>query len=229
MRVSIVIDSKGPLSQLQELGQDRQGPFVLARGLNLLAKRVQQALRLNINESVQVRRKTWINNQVRIDSGTWATKTRLRVLIFLSDQAAFIGDMETGEQHIPLMGRKYLALPNSKSLGNGILGKDNPLRISNLGLHQTPHGLQGNLRTFVVHSASGKPLVLQRVANEPKGKARRGIRRATGLRLLYTLIKSSKRPQRLSWNLTAGRTVASEQAGVFSGVISSAIRDARVK
>ena len=38
MQFNIQVDSTSVLRTLEELGQERQGPFILARGLNLIAK-----------------------------------------------------------------------------------------------------------------------------------------------------------------------------------------------
>lgn len=223
----IRIDSEAVLAQLAELGEERQGPFILARGLNLLAKKVQANLRQNITETLKVRRKAWMNRQTKIDRGTWATKTRLKVRIYMDDPASFVADFETGADHTPILGRKFLAIPNPKVFGRSIIGKDHPLRVKNLNLRATPWGLRGDQRTLVIQANSGTPLVVQRVGQDVRGAGRRGVKRTSGLRLLYTLVKLSRRPRRIAWYQTAEATVAGEQVGIFAEVISAALRDTR--
>jgi len=228
MNINLAIDTQAVLDQLKELGQERQGPFILARGLNLLAKRVQQELRNNIATSLNVRHGSWLKQQVKIDNGTWATKTRLQVVIHLTDVAAFLDKLETGGEHVPIGGRKYLAIPNSKVFGNSIIGRDSLFRIKNLNLHETPKGMEGNQRTFIIDSKNtGTPLVMQRVADTDHKKRQKGMNKKTGLRILYNLIKQSKVPKKLQWFDTATNTVSTCQAAIFTDVIQDAINKAK--
>ena len=219
MKVSINVDPKPILHTLREMGQDRQGPFILARGLNLLAKKVQKNLRADFEGSLTLRRKGWILQQVKINTGQWATKTRLRVVIELTQSANFISRMETGEEKHPVSGHKYLVFPNAKSFGKRIITKDNVLKYKNLGLTQTPFGIRGRQRTFMVKTEAGTPLVLQRVAKDAHKSYKKGREKSTGLRMLYTLIKSAKIPKKIHWYTTANQTVI----GTFTQVIKEAL------
>jgi hypothetical protein len=191
--------------------------------LNLLAKRIQDNLREDFQASLQLRRAGWVKQQVKIDKGTWSTKTRLRVTIYLTDNASFIGDMEKGAERVPILGRKYLAIPNKKVFGKSVIGQDNPLRIKNLDLHSTPFGTQGKLRTFIIQAKSGTPLVMQRVEKDATGKGRRGRDRKTGLRILYNLVKHSRRPRKIHWSNVAYNTVDIESYGIFTEVMRDAL------
>lgn len=228
MKISIQMHSEPILSTLKELGQDRQGPFVLAKSLNMLAKRVQENLRDDFQASLQLRRVGWVKNQVKIDSGQWSTKTRLKVTIYLTDPASFIGDMEDGTQRVPILGRKYLAIPNKKVFGKGVIGPENELRVKNLNLHSTPFGTQGLLRTFILKDKeTGTPLIMQRVSKDTTGKGKRGRNRKTGLRLLYDLVKHSSRPKKIHWSNVAYNTVDIESYGIFTDVMYQALRDTK--
>jgi hypothetical protein len=231
MKVQFQIDSAAVLNMLQELGQDKQGPFILARGMNLLAKQVQTALRDNLASNLTLRRTAWVKQQVMIRPGTWATKTRLVVKIELSDPGAFLSGFEGGADHIPGMGRKFLAIPNKKVFGNRIMGENNLFKVTNLDLHQTPHGMEGRQRTFILHTkASGTPLIMQNVSDSiKKGWGKKGVNRYLAARILYTLVRSSKRPARLSWYDTANQTVITQQAETLGQVMRDALADAKGK
>ena len=228
MSINIQIDSKALLAQLEELGESKQGPFILSKSLNQLAKVVQTNLLTDMKESLRVRRKQWLNNQVKIRTGTWATKYRLMVKIELDTPAEFLSAFETGEEHVPYAGHSWLAVPSSKVFGKSIIMNDNPLKPKNLMLTQH-HGLiQGLERTFLVKTKKkGTPLILQRTSKTDKGKRRRGTNTKTGVRLLYTLIKASMRPHKIHWYDTANMTVQNEQYGIFSFVMEQALIDAK--
>lgn len=229
MQINFKIDSSSVLKQLQELGADKQAPFIMAKGINLLAKQVQKDLRQNLADSLKLRHKQWIFNQVRIDSGTWASKTRLKVTIYVSDAASFLERMEEGAERVPILGRHFLAFPNSKVFKLNIIGKDDPLRIANLALEHKQRGIQGLQRTFLINAKStGTPLILQRVDKDEKGKKRRGIRRSTGVRLLYTLVKLVRIPKKIAWYSTAQQTVDHYTYSTMSQVMSQALKDTKV-
>ena len=229
MQVNITIDSASVLNPLKELGQDRQGPFILSKSLNLLARKVQDNLREDIRQTLHVRRWSWVKNSVKIDKGTWSTKTRLWVKIYLTEAASFIGAMEDGAQHLPRNGHQFLCVPNEAVFGGKIIEAANPLYVKNLHLTEAKgHILKGEQRTFMVDSKkTGNPLILQRVGNEARGKAKRGTSKASGLRMLYVLLKATKRPQRIHWATTANATVANESTGIFTEVMRDALATAR--
>lgn len=241
MQVNLQIDSQAILNQLRYLGKDGQAPYILANTLNTLASRVQYNLRQNLSQSLNLRHRTWILNQVRIESGTWATKTRLKVRIALTDAAAFIARMETGEQRLPFGGHSYLAVPNPDVFGNKIIDRNNPLRIKRLAFQETPWGLRGQERTFMIHGSGGIPLIMQRqdvasykTAGNSKAlkameKATKGQRKSSGLRVLYSLIKTAKIPKKITWYDTANETVMNEQTGIFYYVIRKALDDSKGK
>jgi hypothetical protein len=58
MQIKIKIDDASVRAQLKELGAERQTNFILSRSLNLLAKRVQTNLQSNIENSLNLRRKS---------------------------------------------------------------------------------------------------------------------------------------------------------------------------
>jgi len=235
MGISIKINREAIMQELIGLGQEKQGPFILSRTLNLLAKEIQSAERIHVTDATKVKRPGWIKNQIRIDSGTWATKTRLKVKIYVTDQASFLVDLDEGNEHIPIGGRQFLAVPSTKAFGSKVIGKDNPLRIVNLHLKESPNGqLKGDLRTFTVgHNGKNKhPLILQRVS-ALKAKRSRGsiasMGAKTGLRLLYTLVAHTFRPKKLRWYDVANATVIHEQEGIWTSVMIDALRTARAK
>jgi hypothetical protein len=227
MQIKIKVDAASVKAQLKELGEERQTNFILSRSLNLLAKKVQTNLQSNLENSLHLRRKSWVLRQVKINSGQWATKTRLSVTIQLTEAARFIASFETGAQHLPLLGKKYLAIPNAEVFGNSIITSKNPLYIKNLAFHNTPFGTRGLQRTFIVNPKSGAdPLILQRVAPGSKGKKSRGVK-DSGLRMLYRLVKASHRPRKIQWYDTANSTVVREQYGIFSTVIKDALANTK--
>ena len=221
MQFNIQVDSTSVLRTLEELGQERQGPFILARGLNLIAKQIQASLFVNLDTNLTIRRKGWTKQQIKIDTGTWATKTKLSVVIHLTPLATFLSDFEKGAEHLPVNGRSWLTVPNPKTLGKNPMQLNNPLRVKNLSFHETPFGLRGEQRTFMIHTPAGQPMVMQRVGNDIKGRNRRG------LRILYFLSRATKRPQRIQWYDAANATVMREQYGTFTQVVREALAKAK--
>ena len=231
MKVQIKIDSAAIMAQLTELGQERQGPFILSKTLNRLAKQVQSNLAADIKDNLKIKpaRWTFIKQSVKIGSGSWSTKSRLRVTIDIDPRANFLNEFEEGEEHLPIGGRKFLAVPVKRVFGNSVIDANNPLRIKNLNLHDVKgNRMEGNLQTFLVHSKkTGTPLVLQRVAKDAVGKGRKGINRKTGVRMLYTLLRESHRPRRIHWESVANATVSGDAEGIWTEVISQALKDTR--
>ena len=233
MRVNIAIDSKGILDQLHELGQDKQGPYILSRTLNLLAKQIQADIKTDFQSFLKLRRSAWIKNQVRIKDGKWSTKTRLSLEIAITDDAAFLSGLDTGAERYPVLGRKYLAIPNPSVFRNLIIGGDNPLRVPNLALHSTPHGTAGLQRTFMIKSREGgKTYIMQRTAADERGsKARKAgtLRYMSGLRMLYTLSRTVHIPKKIHWHEVANSTVINNQAQISKKVIAQALKDTRAR
>ena len=238
MLIKLYVDSTSVLNTLSDLGEARQGRFILSRGLNLLAKRVQAELQKNVDENLHLRRRPWILKQVKIGQGNWSTMKRLVVKIQLSDAAKFISDFEMGAERVPHNGHSYMAFPNKDVFGNGIIGQKNPLRIKNLNLHDTPQGVRGDQDTFIIHSSKGTPLIMQRLADavwknagnlkklkKMEKENKKGRNAETGLRILYNLIKNINVPKKISWYDTANSTVVNEQYGIFSQVIKEALAD----
>ena len=223
--VGIKIDSRSVLNQLHELGQDRQGAFVLSRSLNLLARKVQDDLRHMEEDRLTLRRRTWVLNQTKIDKESWSTKTRLVVTIALTPAADFLGRMEDGTTKHPRH-NGYLMIP-TWVMGKGVIDRSNPLAIKNLNLRQTAHGIQGDKRTFMLKTTKGEPLILQRVGDDAKGRAAHGKNLSSGLRVLYMGKKSVPIPKKLQWYETAQHTVQTEQYNVFKGVLEAALKAKR--
>lgn len=228
MKVSIRIPAEQITKQLTELGQERQGPFIISKTINLLGKKVQTNLRKDFETNLSLRRKTWTLQQIKINKESWSTKARLTLTIELTEKATFITPMEKGEAHYPINGKKYLVFPSSKAFGKRIIGQNDILRVKNLALRNTPHGLQGNQRTFLIKSKeTGTPLIMQRVSQDAARSYKKGRSKSTGLRLLYTLIKHSNRPKKIHWTDTATHTVREEFTTTAAEVMSKALKDAK--
>jgi len=225
----IQLDTAPILAQLKELGQERQLNFILSKTLNTLAIKVRDNLRADFKNSLHLRHTSWVLNQIGIKPKTYSTKTRLIVKIDLSDAGSFLSAFEMGQQHLPLNGHTFFAIPNAKTMGRSVIMPGNPLSVHNLNLQESKRGLQGLQRTFMVKSKeTGTPVILQRVGPEVKGKGKKGLG-ADGLRLLYTLVRESKRPRKIHWRDTANLTVEHEQVGIFAEVMAQALADAKKK
>ena len=229
MKLQIRIDKQPLLNQLAELGMERRGPYMVSLALNRLAKAVQKGLQKDITDNLTMNKEAWIKKQVSVRTGTWASPTRLVVRVELLDTASFLAGFEYGQEHLPSKG-KFMVLPQKKVFGKtGIVGPDNPLRIKALAFHTTPHGLEGSQRTFVLHTVNNTPLVMQRIGPDDKGRARRGIKRSTNMRVLYAMIKHSHRDKKIHWVDTSSNTVRTETGPIFAEVIRYAIASARPK
>jgi hypothetical protein len=236
MSFVLEVNTKQILDELAFFSETKQGPFILSRTLNQLAKRVQSNLRADIAGSLRLRRTQWVNQQVKIDTGMWSTKQRLHVTIHLTDPARFISDFEDGGEHVPFAGHTWLTIPNKRVFGdNKIFQKDDELKPANLHFKEHLGHTLGDKRTFIVNGNGKNPLILQRVAAKVGSKRGRqkgvssysSTSSSTGLRLLFTLIKHAQRPAKIHWYDTANKTVEYESEGIWSSVISDALKDVK--
>jgi hypothetical protein len=232
MQILVKIDAQAALESLEELGLSKKGPYILRDLLNGLAKRVQANLQQDMADSLKIRRTAFIKNAVKIDRGTFALTNRLSVTIHLDDRADFLSQFESGGEHVPAFGHDHLAFPNRDVFGSKIIRGDNPLRPKNLNLTESKGGYKGNLRTFLIQSSTGTPMILQRTtphkAKRAKGQMY-GLSSKTGTRLLYLLIKASQRPQKIHWYSTVDRTVQGEAQGIWTSVVREALEHLRAK
>ena len=179
-----------------------------------------------------MRRTTFVKNAVKIDRGTFALTNRLTVTIHIDDRADFLNQFEEGGEHVPAFGHFHLALPNRTVFGRRIIRQADPLRPKNLQLHEHKGDIIGLQRSFVIKSAKGEPMIMQRTSAH-KAKRSKGqvasLAARTGTRMLYLLIQASKRPQKIHWASTADRTVQGEAEGVWQDVVREAFEHLRAK
>lgn len=250
MSVEIHVNTSGVMVMLAHA--QGQLPYAISLGLNRLANIGQKAEQDQMKRSFKLRRETFVLRGVKINKADRASKTSWRVTIQLSypDNRPFMDQHEQGGFRTRRGGR-FLWQPNSEVFKSKVISASNPLAPKNLHMTRTPGGqIKGDQRTFMVKTASGQRLVLQRedrrldkrsarglksltLDNFAGGmgprtkKEKRSIRRTGGTRLLYRLVERVRIPADLRFVETISREVAAQQAAVMNEAVREALRTAR--
>jgi len=215
--ISITIDTSSAVKALTEIGRPDQIAFAVSNAINRVLNLIQDAVRGDMYSRLELRKVAWNLRQVKISKANRATASKLVGQVEINPEAYNLIRLNTGQDHLPLNGQKYVPIPNAEVFGKKVILKGNPLSISSLALHQGPKGLVGNQNTFVVDKPGQTALVLQRQAGimgphtkkEAKGvaKAQKGRSNKTGNRVLYTLVPSVRTPKKVDFFLLAKRVV----------------------
>lgn len=248
--IEIRVDVNGGLRMLAEASG--QAGFGIALGLNRLANEGQKAEQRHIRRAFRLRREQFVVRGVKISKANRATKTSWRVVIQLAypDDRPFMDQHEKGGFRTRHGGR-FLWQPNQQVFRSKVIAASNPLHPKNLHMHKTDKGqIKGDQRTFMVKTASGQRLVLQREDRRLDGRSKRGlkgltldnfaggmgprrkketrsIRRTGGTRLLYRLVERVKIPADLRFVDTIGKEVAAKQGVIMQRALLDAMRTAR--
>ena len=248
--ITIHVDTRGVMAMLAH-AQD-QLPFAVSLGLNRLANAGQAAEQAHMRKAFKLRREQFVVRGVKINKVDRATKTSWRVVIQLAypDDRPFLDQHEKGGFRTRHGGR-FLWQPNQQVFRSKVIAASNPLHPRNLHMHKTDKGqIKGDQRTFMVKTASGQRLVLQRedrrldqrsarglksltLDNFAGGmgpstkKQKRSIRRTGGTRLLYRLVERVRIPADLRFVETIQREVAVKQGVIMQDAMRQALRTAR--
>jgi hypothetical protein len=248
--ISIHVDTRGVTAMLTR-AQD-QLPFAISLGLNRLANAGQAAEQAQMRHVFKLRREQFVVRGVKINKVDRATKTSWRVVIQLAypDSRPFMDQHEKGGFRTRHGGR-FLWQPNQQVFRSKVIAASNPLHPRNLHMHKTDKGqIKGDQRTFMVKTASGQRLVLQRedrrldkrsarglksltLDNLAGGqgpntkKQKRSIKRTGGTRLLYRLVERVRIPADLRFVSTIEREVAMKQRAIMQDAMHQALRTAR--
>lgn len=248
--ITIQVNIQGALTMLAK-AQD-QLPFAISLGLNRLANAGQAAEQAHMRKAFKLRREQFVVRGVKINKADRATKTSWRVVIQLAypDDRPFMDQHEKGGFRTRHGGR-FLWQPNQQVFRSKVIAASNPLSPKNLHMQRTPAGqIKGDQRTFMVKTANGQRLVLQRQDRKLDGRSVRGlksltldnfaggmgprtkkekrsIRRTGGTRLLYRLVERVRIPADLRFVDTIQREVAAKQGVVMQEALMQALRTAR--
>lgn len=252
--ITIQVNIQGALTMLAK-AQD-QLPFAISLGLNRLANAGQAAEQAHMRKAFKLRREQFVVRGVKINKADRATKTSWRVVIQLAypDDRPFMDQHEKGGFRTRHGGR-FLWQPNQQVFRSKVIAASNPLSPKNLHMQRTPAGqIKGDQRTFMVKTANGQRLVMQRVdrtirkgtdlskftlenvanthggnALQPDKKHRkaRRLHLNNGTRLLYRLVERVHIPADLRFVDTIQREVAAKQGVVMQEALMQALRTAR--
>lgn len=248
--ITIHVNAQGALAMLANAHD--QLPFAISLGLNRLANAGQAAEQAQMRKGFKLRREQFVVRGVKIDKADRATKTSWRVVIQLAypDDRPFMDQHEKGGFRTRHGGR-FLWQPNQQVFKSRVIAASNPLSPKNLHMKRTPAGqVKGEQRTFMVKTASGQRLVLQRedrrldqrsargiksltLDNFAGGmgprtkKEKRSIRRTGGTRLLYRLVERVRIPADLHFVETIQREVEAKQEAIMNEALLQALRTAR--
>jgi len=226
-------DVLGKLNSIQET----QAPFAMMLTLNNLANAVQKAQREHISSTFKINR-PWVLQGIYIDPMERASKSNWSVIVRVQENRDFLNKFEEGGQKVPSKG-KYLAIPNRRVLGNGVITKGNALNIKNLDIKRMANGqMEGKANTFMIQGKRGKDtwLILQRVnlaeaytpartskQQKAREKKRKGLSINTGNRLLYTLLRRTPVAATLQFVDIANKVVNEQFATEVSKAFDQAI------
>ena len=248
--ISIHVDTRGAMVMFAHAQE--QLPFAVSLGLNRIANAGQAAEQAQIRRAFKLRREQFVVRGVKIEKADRATKTSWRVVIQLAypDNRPFMDQHEKGGFRTRHGGR-FLWQPNQQVFRSKIIAASNPLHPKNLHMHKTDKGqIKGDQRTFMVKTASGQRLVLQREDRRLDKRSARGlkslnldnyaggmgprrkketrsIRRTGGTRLLYRLVERVRIPADLRFVDTIQREVAAKQGVIMQDAMRQALRTAR--
>lgn len=226
------IDDSIAKKLLSELGKPEQLPFAMSLAINNVMTLIRDAFRGDMQSVLNLRRVAFNLKAVRVKPGDFALKSKLYSI--LSIDAALAPNLirlNEGRDHISINGKKYILMPSVSVFGGKIITSSNPLHPSNLHLVSTPHGLRGNSRTFLVHSPGKAPVILQRThaAGKARGKKKSAQEKATGNRIIYTLVRRTKTPKKIDLRALATRVVREVLEVEVRKAVAYAVRTARAK
>lgn len=238
--MNISIDTRELTRYLNDFEQ-RQAPFALANTVNDVAKLTQYREREHIGNIFTVRRKSWVDNNVKITE--FATKRKLSATVAIqspgnASRSDILGKFESSTSKRPISG-KSLAIPvDAKRNSTGIVPQNARPRAFNFkrvgGARMAGHAshlkkgirggvlrgalevYEGDKRTVMIKNANGQGVILQRV-----GRGKRA-----GMRLLFTLTPKAKLTPNLKLYDTA-KEAATHVAEFFRARLAEAMHSAR--
>lgn len=223
------IDTRQVETYLYNIGKEDQLGFAVSLAINRILNMIQLAVMEDMQAKIDFRRLAFNLRAIKINPQDRATKHKLLGIIHIDPIASNLLRLETGSDHIPINGRKYLPVPNPTVFGNKVITKDNPLQIGNLKLRDTPFGTKGDQGTFLIESG-GKPFVIQRTKKAgSKGKGKKGTNKETGTRLLYSLVQRTTTPVKLNFRAIATKIVNQHFREELIKAVNRAISTAKKK
>lgn len=215
MQMSIDVDTKGFFRWTDKLS--KQMPFAVSLALNRTAEEFQAVERKQLHKSFTIRRKTFIERQVKIERRDRATKDKFSVRVAIDQRRDFLSKFESDRVKRPRSGRA-LAVPIEVRRGKtGVIPKGQRLEAFNL--KRVGGRVIGDKRTFVVPLNRGKTtgLLLQRV----------GRRSRSRLKTLYVFKRSVPLPASLNFEKNAERTATKRWEPNMLRAFDAALRTAK--
>lgn len=217
----LAVTVKDDIDKAIERGVNRafkQVPFAIAVSLTETAKDLDDAISREMPRNFTIRR-PWVVQGIRIRP---ATKAKLEAQVYSRDP--FMGLQETGGTKRPINRRVFdyqgwLAIPLDarRSKADVVNQRDWPENL---------------VRPFVFQARDGRMYLAVHELNTAKGaKSVRSMRgkqkRSTGMRLMYTLVRSVQLKERLHMGRTAKRIVPERFNHHFPIALQRAVSTAR--
>lgn len=239
--MEITVDTRDLIKGLNDFEQ-RQVPFALSNTLNDVAKLFQYRQREHMGSIFTVRRKQWVDNNVKITN--FAKKGDLRAAVQIQspgggNRSDILAKFEDQTTKAPKSGRSIAVPVEAKRNASDIIPKGqrprsfNFKQIGGAGMAKSTRGMtkrmtggvlrgalqvfQGEKRTLMIRNAQGQGVILQRTG--------RG-RKHEGLRLLYRLTPRVKIKPDLHFVVNA-REAATHVKGFFAARFAEAMSSAR--
>ncbi len=199
-------------------GYERQLPFATSLAINNTAKDFQTTERAHLLSEFEVRRRQWVERNVKIKP--FSTKRKLEAKVAVQspgsgDRSDILAKFEKGGLKRPTK-RQALAIPDeARRTKAGVLAKAGRPRAFRLRLWGVGKGgvriYRGRKRTFMIQYPDGTGGIYQRVGRRSKRKYRRvsgsSGTRDTAIRTLFRFTSQARIDDRLDFVSTAQRVI----------------------
>jgi hypothetical protein len=214
--LTITVDSANATRYLDDVAR-KQIPFAESKALSAVALAFQAAEFHGIEQRFTVRRESWVKRSIKIThfakkKEPWATIAIQPPGTGGASRADILGKFERDTAKRSRRAGGLIAIPiGAKRTAHGIVrGRDRPHALD---LHPVGQSIRGARHTFLVQTADGRALILQRTAQ--------------GVRALYLLMPEVRIHPTLEFEATAQRVVAREWDEAFRVAFAHAMETAK--
>lgn len=231
------ISVKHDLNRAERLlkGYERQIPFATSLAINNTAKDFQTAERTQLLRAFDVRRKQWVERNVKIKP--FSTKRRLEARIGIvspgaGERSDILSKFEKGGMKRPTK-RQALAIPDrAQRTRAGVISRAARPRAFRFRLWGVGKGgvrvYRGKKRTFMIQYPDGTGGIYQRVGRRSKRRYARVSgsenTRDTGIRTLFRFTSQARIDERLEFVSIGQRTVHARFGPNFHEALERAMR-----
>jgi hypothetical protein len=240
MILRVSLDASDVTKTMRTLYTD-QIPYATSLALNDVSKQAQEAQRGHDDRVFTVRRRAWMDNQVKIKP--FASKRSLFTVVKIDPpggRSDILSKFQDGGTKTPTHGRKALAIPAKRG---ATVSRANRPRSLNFRMHGTgPKATvyRGDRRTVLIQRPDGSGGIFQRTGRDAGGERTRDIlgkysgyvvgsrrKRRGNFKLLYSFARTGRIDTRLRFEENITRKVEQAWPTAFGRAFEQAVRTAR--